>query len=711
MTASHQPTLSSMTRRGFLYAAAAVAGGAALSACTGNDKPTDQTGGGSGSGAKGSATKPLPKPNAYQQAPSLDGKGLPPVAERLPENPYVIPHRWAKPGKYGGQLNMNVVSTQGAAKANSDKEFFYGHSIVRYLNDGQDIGPGLAESWEANDDATEWTFHFRKGLKWSDGEPWTTGDIMWWWEKFVLPGKMSQIPPDDTRSGKGTIAKLSAPDDLTLTMTFDAPAPMTADKLAAWANGANGDNGPIWMMPSHYLKQFHPDYGKNVPDDWDSVGGIMTTKCDWHRNPDCPTMTGYRCKSFNSNKGVVLERNPYYWAVMPNGDQVPYIDEIQVSVISDPESGKLQVQQGSIDYCQGSFNQIGLTDVAGIRDSTAKAGTEIVLWDSGSGTGSIFFFNYDYIDPTLRKLFREPKFRQAVSYAFDRDSVRKGVYFNTGDKTTGTLSPKAKEFQINDEGKKVYTDWRDSYVQHDPDKAKQILDELGLKDTDGDGFRELPGGKPLKLRLDYSADQSAEHTAKDNQLIADLKAVGLRMDKNPIPPQSFGDQWATGKLMTHTNWEVGDGHPLIYAGWVVPVQVDHWAPLQGRWYSLLGTPELKKELDVDPYKRHPPRVEPEADSPVAKLQDFYNQARVEPDELKRAELIWEIFKIHTTEGPFFMGCVANYPQVMVIKKDLRNVPRKENLALGGFVNPWIHPTPAVYDPECYYWENPDDHTA
>jgi peptide/nickel transport system substrate-binding protein len=701
-----------ISRRGILYATAALSGGAVLSACSGGDSGTSSGGSSSGttSGAVGSATKPLAAPKSFQQAPALDGKGLPPVEDRLPDNPYVIPHKWVKPGKYGGKLNMNVVSTTGAAKASSDKEFFYGHSMLRYLNDGQDVGPGVAESWESNDDATEWTFHFRKGLKWSDGKPWTTADILFWWEDFVLPGNMSQVPPDDARSGTGTLAKIKAPDEHTLTMTFDAPAPMTADKLAAWANGGNGDNGPIWMMPKHYLKQFHPKYGKNVPKDWDSIDGKMTLKADWHRNPDCPTLTGFKCKSFDNNKGVVLERNPYYYAVMPNGDQLPYLDEIQVSVVNDPEVGKLQIQQGSIDYCQGSFNQIGLSDVTGLRDSSQKAGTEVFLWDSGSGTGSIFFFNYDYIEDDIRELIREPKFRQAVSYAFDRDAVRKAVYFNTGEKTTGTLSPKDKDFQVNDEGKKIYKDWRDSYVEHNPEKAKQLLDELGVKDKDGDGIRELPSGKKLKLILDSQADQSAEHTSKDNQLIADLKKVGLQMVKNPISPQTFGDQWETGKLMSHTNWEVGDGMPLIYAGWVVPVQYDHWAPLQGHWYQLQGTKTLKTELDVDPWKRHPPRMKPEKGSAVAKLQDYYDKAKVEPDEMKRHQLVWEIFKIHTTEGPFFMGCVANYPQVMIAKKDLRNVPRKENLALGGFVNPWIHPTPAVYDPETYYWENPDQHS-
>ncbi|HLT61009.1 MAG TPA: ABC transporter substrate-binding protein [Microlunatus sp.] len=654
-------------------------------------------------------TEPLPKPASFQQSPKI-GSDLPPVEERLPENPYVIPHKWVQPGKYGGVMNMNVFSVNGAVKAESDRNFFYGNSPLRWLNDGKDVGPGLVERWESNDDASEWTFYFRKGLKWSDGEPFTIDDILFWWEEFILEQKMAQTPPDEARSGKGTLAKFTKVDDTTLKMTFDAPAPLTADRMAMWVNGNIGKNGPIWLMPSHYLKQFHPKYGKDVPDNWDTVGGLMETKADWHRNPDCPTLTGFKCKQF-SNQSVVLERNPYYWAVMPNGDQLPYIDEIHINVTIDAEAGKLQVQQGDTDFCNGNYNQIGLNDVQGIRDNADKANQEIILWDSGSGTGSIFFLNYDYPDEELRKVIREPKFRQAISHAFNREAVRKAVYFNTGEPTTGTLSPKAIEYTRDDAAKQVYTEWRDSYVAYDPDKAKQLLDEIGVKDTDGDGLRELPSGKKLKLRLDYPPDQRQEHTSKDNQLIEDLKAVGIEMTKNPIPPQSFDDRWKTGTLMGHTNWEVGDGpNHLVYPQWLVPLEYTRWAPLEGQWYQLLGTGKNDEEKDLDPWKRHPPRMEPEPDGPIKKLWEIYDQSKVEPDELKRQQLVWDMIKIHISDGPFFMGSVANYPQVMVVKKDLKNVPRRENLAQAGAVNPWIHPTPAVYDPETWYWENPDEHS-
>lgn len=703
--------LGSISRRSFLYGSAVVAGSVALAACTPSGSNSPGGGGGEqsgGSGAVGSQATPMAKPGKYQQAPNIDSS-LPPVEERLPDNPYVIPHAWAANGKYGGKLNMNVVATTGMALASSNFEFFYGFSLLRYLNDGKDVVPGLVESWESNDDASEWTLHFRKGLKWSDGEPWTTADIMFWWDDIIAGQHLAQTAPDECRSGKGTLAKLKAVDDTTLTMTFDAPAPLTADRLAMWVNGNVGKNGPIWMMPSHYVKQFHPKYGKNVPANWDSVGGVMEVKANWIRNPDCPTMTGYKCQSFDNNKGAVLERNPYYYVVMPNGDQIPYIDEIAFTVVSDPEANKLQVQQGAVDFAFGYFNQISLSDVQGMRDSADRAGTEVLLWDGGSGTGSIFFFNYDYIDDDLRKLIREPKFRQALSHAFNREAVQKSVYFNTGFPTTGTMSPKAIEYSINDTGKAAFESWRDAYIQYDPEKAKSLLDELGLK-AGSDGVRTMPDGKKLSLRIDIPGDASQEHKSKDNQLISDLKAVGLTMTSNPIPPQAFDDQWKTGKLMGHSNWEVGDGpNHLVYPQWLVPLEYTRWAPLQGQWYQQLGTDTNSKQLDKDPWERNPPRMKPDADGPIQKMWDIYDASKIEPDEMKRHQQVWDMIKIHVSDGPFFMGSVSNAPQVTIMKTDLKNVPRKENLAQGGFVNPWIHPTPAVYDPETWYWENPDNH--
>src|SRR5690606_13552400 len=254
-----------LTRRELLHTSAVAAGALLLASCSGGG--TSSSGSGEKppvSKAKGSHTTPLKPPAKLAESPTLTEKveagELPPLEERLPENPYVVPHKWLEPGKYGGRLNM----TQGANDPNYALcQNMYGHSTLRFLNDGQDIGPGLAGSWEASPDAKVWTFHFRKGLRWSDGTPWTTADIMYWWEDMVLNEDNPAAPPDDVRSGRDTTATLEAPDDHTLVLRFDAPAPITAERLAAYVNGF-GSVGPAWMAPKHYLKQFHPKYNPKV---------------------------------------------------------------------------------------------------------------------------------------------------------------------------------------------------------------------------------------------------------------------------------------------------------------------------------------------------------------------------------------------------------------------------------------------------------------
>jgi peptide/nickel transport system substrate-binding protein len=129
------------------------------------------------------------------------------------------------------------------------------------------------------------------------------------------------------------------------------------------------------------------------------------------------------------------------------------------------------------------------------------------------------------------------------------------------------------------------------------------------------------------------------------------------------------------------------------------------------YYSQLGTPKAKQEQDVDPWKRHPPRRAPEPGSPVDKLTKLYNQTKLEPDAMKRNELVWKMMQIHIDEGPFYMGPTANFYDVVTHNTGLKNVPTRDNLAQHGFYRPWVVPSPAVYDPECWYWDDPSSHTS
>jgi peptide/nickel transport system substrate-binding protein len=702
-------TCAKTSRRGFLYGSAVAAGSVVLAACSGSSNAPQGSGdGGTSTGApstaKGSETKPLPAPSELAEQVK-DGK-LPPLGDRLPEVPYVVPHKWLEKGKYGGSLRLMIPSTSDG-DVRQMKQYMYGHSLLRFVNDSLDIVPGLVESWEANGDQSEWTLHFRKGLKWSDGKPWTTADIMFWWNDMVLNEEHTELPPDECKAANGKPATLKAVDDVTLVMTFDTPAPLTPDRLAGYVKRGNGST---WMEPKHYLQQFHPTYNKSAPKDWASVGGAFELKRNHAKNPDCPTMTGWRVTSFRDSQQVVWERNPYYWVVDRDGQQLPYIDKLTYTVVGEPQVGKLQAQQGKLDYVHGPFNSFTLADISGLRQMEKQSNLVLRLWDTGSGTGSMFFFNQDTRDPKLRALIREPKFRQALSLAFNRPDVRKSIYYTLGEPTTGTLGVKTIEYVVSDEGRSVYQSWRDSFVKYDPTAAKKLLDEIGVVDKNGDGKREFPDGSPLTIWMDYQSNAGPDHLAKNDALKRDWEAVGLTVKQNPIPVDGWDPRWQAGELVSHCSWEVSSARDhLTQAAWLVPVEPSRWAPLQGQWYNVRGTPAEKEEANLDPYKRTPPRAAPEPGGPVEQLWKLYDQAKVEVDATKRHQLVWDMIKIHMEHGPFFMGSVANAPGVILAHRELKNVPAKENLTQGGLVGPWQHPSPAVYDPEAYFWTNPEAH--
>jgi len=468
--------------------------------------------------------------------------------------------------------------------------------------------------------------------------------------------------------------------------------------------------GPTWMEPKHYLSQFHPKYNKDVPDNWASADGQFERMRNFATNPECPTMTGWRLKSYSEGRQVIWERNPYYWCVTEDGDQLPYIDTITARVVQDPEIAKLQIQNGDVDFALGPFTGLTLQDVSGFKSTESRSGVRTLFWDLGDGSGSAFFFNYDHPDENLRKLIREPKFRQALSHAFNRDEVQKAVYFGTGEKTTGTLGPKMAEYAVNEEGKQLYREWRDSYVAYDPEKAKALLDEIGVVDRDGDGWREMPDGGKLVVRLDFPANVRGEHQQKNRYLKRDWEKIGIATIENPIPPEAWPDQWAAGRLMSAAGWVVGEAvNHLVFPGWLVPIESARWAPLEGQYYSLRGTPKEQTEKDIPPHERKPPRMEPEPGGPIEQLWDLYDRSKSEPDEMRRHQLVWQMIRIHIEHGPFFMGSVGNTPMLVVAHKDLKNVPERENLALGG-VAAWIHPIPAVYDPEIFFWRNVSEHS-
>ena len=630
----------------------------------------------------------------YNEAPILRAKvergELPSVEERLPENPLVL-----KPlneiGKYGGTWRRLTTWEQWYGLRMS----MYGHSYVRWIDDGLDIAPNLLTDWQPNEDKTVWTLYFRKGIRWSDGAPFTTDDVLYWYEDLALNEECSIPIPNWAIVGDEPM-EVEKVDDYIVKFKFSKPQVVLMELLATWPDGG-GDWIPYTSAPKHYLSQFHPKYSDKYTDFI-----VHEEKQEWWYNPKCPVLTAWMPVRHEPGELLELERNPYYYAVDPQGNQLPYIDRIRVECLQDGEVLKMKVVQGNSDFqIRPGF---GLRDISILKQNEEKYGFETLLYDSGSGGGDCFMLNHNNPDSVKESLYRNPSFSRALSHAIDRGKIKMMVYYGQGEATTGTMSPKGAWFHT-EKGKIIYQQWKNLAVEYNPEKAKQLLDEIGVVDQDGDGWRDKPNGEPLELRVDINSALRPGSGRLDTCEITKVcwENIGIKTKINPTENANLNNMLKEGTFDIQV-YTVNDGDPLLYPAGVIPIGHEHFAPLYGTWNRLKGTGLLSTELDKKPRDRTPPREKPAPDSPYTRLYDLYKKALITADDEKRAELVYDIFQIHIDEGPFFIGTVNNTPRVGVVSNRMKNVPRREDLALGGFVDPWIMSYSAILNPPTFYIE-------
>ena len=380
----------------------------------------------------------------YNEAPSLAAKvaagELPPVEQRLPQNPLVL-EPIERVGKYGGTLRMMENNDQFP----QSRMFMYGFSLVRFADDGQRVVPGLAYSWDHNEDKSVWTFHLRKGIRWSDGQPFTVDDILFWWNEMVLHDGLAEAVPDWGQAG-GQLADLVKLDDYTIQFRYAVPNPILDARLATWPNGY--EQGPRLIVPAHYMKQFHPDYSE-----YESFE-VFEEMLDWYVNMDYPVLTAWKPVEYRPGERLILERNPYYYAVDPAGNQLPYIDRVEWRLSRDHEVIKNEIITGNVDFHLRPY--LDLRDLALLRQNEARGGYRIFMWDSGSGSGPLFYPNQNHPDPEKQEVYQNANFRQALSLAINRERINRQIFFGLGEITTGTLSRKAIEYSRTERGRQIF---------------------------------------------------------------------------------------------------------------------------------------------------------------------------------------------------------------------------------------------------------------
>lgn len=482
---------------------------------------------------------------------------MPPLAQRLPEEPLVVVP-YESIGIYGGTLDVLSNATEAGT---SDFLSVRHVNLMRYADDLQTIVPNIARDWEWNSDFTELTVFLRKGHRWSDGNPFTSEDVKFWYDNLALDPKVIEKPKDYVLVG-GERMTVVAVDPQTVRFELPAPKPgLVAHFATSFAQA---------FQPKHFLGRFHPDINPDADrlaqeagfeDGYDVIKAYFGNS-DWTDTPSPLLATPNRVGNLpadvvptleshiyitDTTAGRHLVANPYFHMVDTQGNQLPYISEQDEVYINEDQVRILKLSSGEVDYKSQS---VRLPNAPILMDNQEKGDYTVHL--KPTVAMEVVSFNVTSEDPEKRELFGDLRFRQAMSLAINRGEINETAFFGVGEpKQYVPFSP------IPD-----YVDpkWAKHFAEHDPSRAMALLDEVGMKDADGDGWRDLPSGTKITLNMQFSTQgiglQVVELVAKH------WSDVGVRTTVKEVTPDEYRSAQSANKLDVGL-WQKGQPLAII----------------------------------------------------------------------------------------------------------------------------------------------------
>jgi peptide/nickel transport system substrate-binding protein len=609
----------------------------------------------------------------FKEAPMLAemvkaGK-LPTVDKRLPEDPLVVPVV-ERTGQYGGLWRRAFL---GPADFNNYVRVVY-DALVRFSPDGAKIEPKIAAGWQSSPDFKVWTIKLRKGARWSDGSPFTADDIVFWYKDVLLNKDLTPALPGWMRNSDGTPAVVEKVDAQNVRFTYKQAATLF---LTALANQDGGDRTFAVFMPAHYLKKFHPSYAKKEDIDkavqaagfktWTELFAARNAPFE---NPERPTMTAWVPVTRVSDQVFTLRRNPYFVGVDPDGNQLPYMDEVRFTFFADLQALNLAAIAGEFDMQE---RHIVMTNYPVFKENEKAGKYRVITWPTFGGADAVIAFNQSYkADPELGNIMATKEFRIALSHAINRDQIKESVFLGLGEARQGVPAPWHPYFPGDE--------WAKKYTQYKPDEANKLLDGIGLSKKDAQGIRLMPSGKPLIIELNvvpnFSAwPDTAQLIAKDWEKVGVKTVVQIReralafrmRENNELQTEMWNEDTTAFPFTGNAKPDVRNS-PILTTG-----------PLFKQWYDTKGEKGME-----------PP-------APLKKIVELVDTARtVGPDgQVKAAQ---ELFRIWA-DNVYEIGTVGLTPMVqgvVVVNTKLRNVPT----TLG---NDWPLRSPGNARPEQFYY--------
>ncbi len=616
--------------------------------------------------------QPEPK---YKQSPLFDedvaADRLPPVEERLPKEPLVV-EGVDGVGQYGGVWRRGFT---GPADYNNYVRVVF-DALVRFSPDGSKVVPKIAKGWENSADFKVWTVFLREGAKWSDGQPLTADDILFWYNDVLLNKDITPSLPKWMRNADGTVAKVEKDGDYAVKFTYNEPNTLFLYELA---NKDGGDRTFAPFLPAHYLKQFHPAYASQADIDkmvadaqFKTWVELFASKNAPFENPQRPTMAAWVPVTRISDQVFTLKRNPYYIGVDTAGNQLPYIDEVRFTFFADIQALNLAAIAGELDQ---QDRHINLMNYPVLKENEQAGKYKIITWPDFGGSDAVVMFNQTYQkDADLGNLMRNRDFRIAMSYATDRKQIQELAFLGLGEPRNAVAAP-WHPYYPGDEVAYKYTEFK-------PDEANKMLDAIGLDKKNADGYRLYPGTtKPVQIEI--SVVPAFGPWPDVAQLVAkNWEAVGIQTIVQVRERALHFQMRDSNDIQTEIWNEDTGGFPFTGAPKYDPRTSPglSLAPLVRQWYATGG----KEGMEPTPE--------------LAKIVELIDKAKtVGPDEqiaiAKELYTLWvdQQYEVST------IGLSPMVQGVAVVNNNLMNVP----LQLG---NDWPLRTPGNALPETWYYK-------
>ena len=608
-------------------------------------------------------------PKRFSEAPVLAdlvkaGK-LPPVEQRLPEPADLMVIKPLKEiGKYGGRWRRGFT---GPADNENGNRICSTDKILMWDYTGNRVAPCLAKDWRLSDDGRICTIFLRKGLKWSDGQPFTADDFVFWDTDIYQNKSLVPTPaPEFTINGKpGTLTKR---DDYTVVFEFPEPYFLFVDILAGDTLIGGGQATQMARSsfmgayaPAHYLKQFLPKYSsedeatrKARAAGFDSWRSYFRSRTNWALNAELPVLGPWKTVSPINTPNWNLERNPYYWAVDTAGNQLPYIDRITMGLAENLEVLNLRAIAGEYDFQE---RHTSLSKLPVFIENQKKGNYTLRLDPRPTGSDATLVVNTAYEgDPEVAKWLKTRDFRRALSLGIDRDQINEVFFLGVG--TPGSTVP--AEDVIFNPGK----EYRKKWATLDRKQAGALLDTIGLTKKDDEGYRLRTDGKGrLRVELMTVGGQLFAYTQIAEMIKQQWVKIGIEADvKETERSLAFTK---TGNAEHHIFvWTFGGSENVyLYPRYVLPVDpVEcHLGMPFARWYASNGQQGRK----------------PDNPELLRALELFRSAAGKK--EAERTQIAREIWKI-VVEECWIIGTVGLSPAVngvRLVKNNMGNIPLRQ----------------------------------